>query len=623
MPIHAQLATGDILEFPDGTPDAVVDKAVQTHLSVPGNNGEIPDRVPQAVTRVAAPKPPSFVAGIPGALTTGALGTGGAIAGAGTAAIRELTARLFGADPQQARLEGQEAGGKVASLITPEPSPAASRVLQSVSDIIDKSKLAGFNPLTADAATAARTFGNSASGVGTALKYAGTDVAGDVAKALQYTREQNAAAAAPKVAVLQAAKDANLKLLPVQTNPSVLNHVVESIGGKVKNAQSISEANAPTVNKIIQKDLGTEEPLVPRAINEDTGQVEGPLLNIRANAVKQGYDPVRAVGEMPYDTQLGAELDALTSRGKRAAGGFPESDVAKDEVTPMVEGLKQPSYNSSSMIDMMGILREKAKQAYRDANGSLGDAYTGAAKAFENRIGRRLVELDQPELLKNFEDARTRIAKTYDVEPALTPSGDVNAQTIGARTARVPTTGGIKTVGDFARTQEKAVQPTSRIGGVPAGSIFDAAIASLMEGAKGVATLGLRPAARAAMRSDWYQKQFVNPRDYMEPGFVEKLASDIAGRKEIAPPQVEPQGSQIPAVPYEKPNIAQMVADQLRTGDRGAGNEIDPGDFLRELALSKSGGVTDAIRARQLQAQALKKREPPASVVNDLQWLQK
>ncbi len=33
MPIHAQMVDGTILEFPDGTDDAVVDKAVQKYLS--------------------------------------------------------------------------------------------------------------------------------------------------------------------------------------------------------------------------------------------------------------------------------------------------------------------------------------------------------------------------------------------------------------------------------------------------------------------------------------------------------------------------------------------------------------------------------------------------------------
>lgn len=631
MAIHAQLATGDILEFPDGTPDDVVDKAVRSHM---GGPDAIPGNVPPATTAKAAPKPPNFVAGVPGAISTGALATGGSLAGGTTAAIRQLAARFFGADPEQARLEGQEAGGEVASFITPEPSHAAGRVLQSVSDIIDKSKLAGFNPLTADAATAGRAFGNAASAAGTAAKYAGTDVAGDVAKALQFTREQKAAAAAPKVAVLNAAKEADLTRLPTQTNPILLNSVLEGYGGKVKTAQEISQANATKIPKLAQEQLGSETPLVPSAINTESGKLEGPLLDIRQKAVREGYDPVRKIGAFANDQALEDALDALSSRETTVAQGFPNATVAKDEVTPMVAGLKQPMYDSHATIDLIQALREKAAN---ESNASLANAYRGAAKAFEDRIGRHLDEIGQPELLKNFQDARTKIAQTYDVAPALSPGGDVSAAALAARGKKVPLTGNLKTISDFAREQEKAVQSPSKIGSVTHFSPLDTGLGLLGLAAGGggallehpaaggitaaalAAAIGARPLARKLIASKGYQDIFVSPRDYKQPGFVEKLASAIAGRKETVPPEVAPQGSQIPAVPYEKTNIAQMVADQLRTGDRApVGNEIDPSDFPRELALAKGGSVNDAMLERALRAEELKKRYPPASVLNNI-----
>lgn len=707
MPVaRFQMPDGRIgrFEVPDGTTPEQAHSLIQAHVSG-GNSPQAPaqDDVADEFSRGAAhtlipgaesaPTPqrrPSAIAGIPGAITTMARGIPGMLAGGATAAVRELASRALGADPQQARLEGQEAGSAVSAPIIGEPSAQAQSALEIAGKLFDESKLAGLNP-------AGPVSGMQNPGLGAARDLTkhramapAISVADAIASASEAARATKAAEAAPKVEILNRAREAGLKLLPTQTNPTRKNRLLEGLAGKTATAQEISETNAPIVNKGLQKHFGVDEPLVPRAINEETGKVEGPLLDVRKREVDEGYKPVKATGQFGFDEALESDLNALSSTNQSASRGFPNATVAKDDVSGIVEGLKQPTYDASSTIDMIQLLRKKSRLAFRTGDESLGETYVGAANALESRVERHLQEIQQPELLDRFRRARTTIAQTHDVEPALTPSGDVNAQALGARsksTRKAPLTGPLKTVADFAREQPKAVQPASRIGGVPAASPIDTGIALATSSpgkfATAMAAIPGRPMLRQYLQSEGYQAKNVVPNDFSQPGLVERLARHFAGEKDLPAP-IRPDPN---AIPFTGADIPSMIAERLRIGERAGpagneidfgareralapasrveaaesehaarqadaaravqyertpvgsasadrlglaesppkrfGNEIDPSDFLRALRLGMGEAVDEAVVDRAFQAEAAKKRFPPSSVMKDFQWLMK
>ena len=136
------------------------------------------------------------------------------------------------------------------------------------------------------------------------------------------------------------------------------------------------------------------------------------------------------------------------------------------------------------------------------------------------RVARRQ---NQPELVNQLREARTYIAKTYDVERALNiGNGNVDAQIIGRALDRGrPLTGNLEIIGRFA--QGPGRQFTREASKVPAAGVsalkWPAALALGMEGAHFFgpygAAAGAVPLASSAIRSgilsDTYQNNFNRP----------------------------------------------------------------------------------------------------------------
>lgn len=611
---------GFVMDGAQGTPqEDVADEFARgnAHTLIPGA-----EDAPAPVRRR-----PSAIAGAPGAAVTLASAIPATVAGNVAGLVKSLFGGKFGT--QEGTREGAKTAQEVAQGLTYEPSPAGGEALDKFGHAFEASKLAGLNP--AGPVNALQNPGRAVSRELAGHRAMAPIMSGadDIAAALEGARATKAAEVAPKVAILNRAREANLKLLPTQTNPTMKNRLLEGAAGKTANAQEISEANAPVVNKNLQGHFGVDEPLVPKAINEETGKVEGPLLDVRKREYDEGYRPVKESGAFMLDEGLQNDLNEISSSNQNAAQGFPNATIAKDDVSGIVEGLKQPVYNASSTIDMIRVLRQKSRKAFRDGDEGLGETYVGAANALENRIERHLQEIGQPEMLDRFRKARTTIAQTHDVEPALTPGGDVNSQALAARgknTNKAPLTGALKTIADFAQEQPKAVQQPSRIGGVPAASPIDTGIALATSSpgkfATALAAIPGRPMLRKYLQSESYQAKNVVPNDYSQPGLIERLARSVAGDREV-PPQIRADPN---AIQFTGADIPRMIAERLSIAEsppKKFGNEIDPTEFLHSLRLGKGEAVDEAVVDRALQAQALKKRHPPASLVNDFQWLQK
>lgn len=145
------------VQLPDGTtvkgvPDGTTKAQLATKLRANGRT--VPDDWLKSAAPSGSPPEPPEIPTVEGAQlgmaeTGAAMGTGAVGAGVGNivAAVREIAARTLGADQQTGRLEGQEAGGKVAEALQYQPRTAQGKeYTRTVGELMKDSKLEGLNP---------------------------------------------------------------------------------------------------------------------------------------------------------------------------------------------------------------------------------------------------------------------------------------------------------------------------------------------------------------------------------------------------------------------------------------------------------------------------------------------
>lgn len=435
--------------------------------------------------------------------------------------------------------------------------------------------------------------------------------AGAVADALEASRAAKRSALTPEqlqeAETLQRLKERGLKLLPTATDPSIANQALESVAGKIKTAQKISEANAPVITNMAKEHAGVaaDDLLSPEALEARRAELAAP------------FEQVRGAGTVPVDDALIAAARGVTSRQANAAKSFEGVASPLDaEISAITNPKLQaengaPAFDASSAVDQIALLRAKADAQFRSPSGdrTLGTGYRALANALEDRLGRHLEETQaDPALIDAFRQARQDIAKTYDVGSALDSNGNVSAAAIARRGAKKPLSGPAADIASLYDTQKKAAQRPRDIGGVSAFSPLDAFVAILGHGAKEAALLGARPAARSLLTSDWWQQHMVNPRTYAQPGMIESIARSLAGEQggprsnviKSGPFDVGTQGDASAVAPREPlANPAHVIADQLQLGrePQPVGNEIDIDPFLRDRRLARAGAVEGAERA--------------------------
>src|SRR5262249_7331499 len=140
---------------------------------------------------------------------------------------------------------------------------------------------------------------------------------------------------------------------------------------------------------------------------------------IRDQAYKAGYEPIANAGTMTTDKTYADALNKIVAAKQGAARSFP--GAVNNEVMDFVGGLRVPSFDAGDDVQMVGVLRDEARTAFAQGNNALGQAKRQAATAIEDQIERNLGQAskDGADLLKNFRDARTLMAKTHTIEDAI------------------------------------------------------------------------------------------------------------------------------------------------------------------------------------------------------------
>ena len=323
---------------------------------------------------------------------------------------------------------------------------------------------------------------DSARGAGTgALFGAGAAAAGEGVGALINARNATIAARnasnAERFKVAQDAMDQNLKIPPSQTNRTASNLLLEGLSGKIQTGQHASVMNNPQVQKMAAQDLGIQGELTPSAVDDVITQAG------------KAYDAVRNAGPYTADDQLVRQMGAIGQQHQA------ETSLFKSTLNPDVTALSQEGVNlggaemsGPAIVEQIKRLRYLASENFKSnnpANATLARAQKQAANALEDQIARSLPE--GSDVLQNFQNARTTIAKASAVKDAMEAGGGVNmsAQNLGKQMQNgEPLTGNLRTIAMAARNYPKAFQDPTKIGSVLPTSPLDMgmSMASLVGG---------------------------------------------------------------------------------------------------------------------------------------------
>lgn len=300
------------------------------------------------------------------------------------------------------------------------------------------------------------------------------------------------------------AREAGYVIPPTQANPSLINRLVEGISGKVSTAQNASLRNQEITNKLTAKSLG---------LPEETVITPEVLSNLRSTA-GQAYENLGLSGRIKTSPKFVEALDNIQPY-KDAKAAL--RDFASPEAKPIVDvidSLKSPSFDVSSAVSKIRLLRNDADIAFRQGNSALGKANKEASKVLENTIEAHLVNTKQTDLLEKFRDARQLIAKTYTIEKALNQTtGTVDAKKLANELKKgKPLSGELKSVAEFSQAFPKAVQTPEQMGSLPQLSPFDlltGVVGGTATGGPGAAVGLVRPALRSVALSQPIQNRLL------------------------------------------------------------------------------------------------------------------
>lgn len=301
---------------------------------------------------------------------------------------------------------------------------------------------------------------------------------------------------------VQKARQAGYVIPPSQAKGSLINRALEGTAGKISTAQNASARNQEVTNKLVSKALGLpeEELLTPESLG-----------NIRTIAGK-AYENIENIGTIKPSKEYMEGLNKIASKPLKAQAGFPNAKPSP--IIDLADSLKSDAFDGSAAVAKIIDLRDAANTAYGNKQKLLGNANKKAAELLEDEIERHLKTTNQKEMLDEFRNARQLIAKTYTVEKALNPvSGNVNAKSLAAELKKgKPLTEELRTAAEFATQFPKATQTIESMGSLPQTSPLDLATAGIgaaLTSPAALATLGIRPGARAAALSSPIQNRLI------------------------------------------------------------------------------------------------------------------
>jgi hypothetical protein len=357
---------------------------------------------------------------------------------------------------------------------------------------------AGVGALTTPGGIKDRAVGAAFGGAGGAMGKGLGDALGMGFDALASRRAAAQVANSGRDAAAVQARAAGYVLPPADTNPTMVNELLNGISGKIKTAQTASAQNQGVTNDLARAAVNAplDQPLSVSALN-----------TIRQQA-GNAYDAVGSAGTITPGQPYSDALDAIVAPYVKAAQGFPNAKPSP--IIAEIDALRSPQFDAGSAVAKIKALRADADAAYAAKNTDLGKALKSGANALEDAIDAHLTATGAPaDLLGNFRDARQLIAKTYSVQKGLNDTtGDVAAKALADQLAKgKPLTGDLLTIGQAAAAFPKATQALKEAPKQLSPLDFMGALLAGSASGHPAAALGVlaRPALRAGILSGPYQ----------------------------------------------------------------------------------------------------------------------
>lgn len=316
-------------------------------------------------------------------------------------------------------------------------------------------------------------------------------------------------------ATINRSREAGLVMPPAQTNPTVVNKVLEGTVGTPSLEALGSTKNQQIINDLGRRALGLGKN-VP--INETL------LDNLRAEAGK-AYQAVKDFmgGKVAFkpDAKFQQDIDTLGGGISDTAKRYPTAARTAD-VEALKQDLTKGPITPGDAIELTKKLRRDASANFKASDDpaklDLARAQRGAADAIEGLVERNLARAGHGDLVKDFREARTMIAKTYDVQAALNDAtGNLNARTwANISNKGKPLGPEMQLAADFSNAFPKSSLMPEKGGNRTGIGTWDTILA--LAGAGGatmhpaIAALGVgRPLTRYGLLTDFYQRKMGTP----------------------------------------------------------------------------------------------------------------
>lgn len=273
--------------------------------------------------------------------------------------------------------------------------------------------------------------------------------------------------------------------------------LAQGLAGKKALEQGSALVNQKTTNSLARKALGLA----------DDAELTIPSLKAVRDAAGGAYEKVAKAGAIAPDEQFLDDLAQLDEGALAVLKDFPEAaPAASKEVRDLVTSMLRDKFDARSALAYLKELRASAAGNLKYANAAdpakrtLGMAQREAAHTLEELMERHLIKTGQEALMKEFQQARTLIAKTYAVQSALNEStGNVVATALGGQLKRGKyLTGELETIARFGRSFPKAAREITEA--FPGISPWDYAFSTAAGLATGSVLPALYPVARVAAR---------------------------------------------------------------------------------------------------------------------------
>jgi hypothetical protein len=343
-----------------------------------------------------------------------------------------------------------------------------------------------------------------------------------VPKAVPGTPAAPVAEATPEQVAVKGATDIGIKLPPSAVGNKVGN-VVEGLSGRAPLARSLSMSNAKAVDAAAGKAVG----IAGKPVNRATIGLE------RAKANK-AYDALAKTGLRKVSDDFRREVAGIDDRsggGSFADDAPPQVQVLKDAYS------KQQKFDAGDAVARIRKLRKDASANYKTRDpdkAAIAHVQQKIADALDAELGRHADEIGKPDLAAAYKAARVQLAKLRTVEEALA-GNSVSARKIWQQWKRgAPLSGELLSIAKAYDSFPNVLQDANKIAGTHPFSVVDGfvAAASTAGGAALDPTIlggiAARPATRAYLASDRYQRRNVRPKGKAPPREVRQPVAAAA-----------------------------------------------------------------------------------------------